>query len=61
MLQDIIDSSLNTALPVVPIPEIVIPVSMETYGFATGTTLGLHNSIFNIYESTIELEGDFSE
>jgi hypothetical protein len=41
VLQNVIDTSLNNALPALPIPSFTIPASMGTYGLPVGSDLGI--------------------
>ncbi|MFW6057482.1 MAG: hypothetical protein ACOC9W_01370 [Persicimonas sp.] len=41
VLQDVMDTSLNNALPALPIPSFTIPSSLGTYGLPAGDNLGI--------------------
>ncbi|MFT5353334.1 MAG: hypothetical protein ACI9KE_000532 [Polyangiales bacterium] len=43
LVQSIVDSALNDALPAIPIPSFDLPSSLTTYGIPAGTTLGLRS------------------
>jgi hypothetical protein len=43
LLQSVVDSSLNDALPTLPIPSFTIPNSLSTFGLTAGNELGLDN------------------
>jgi hypothetical protein len=41
LLQDIVDESLNDALPALPIPSFTLPASVGAYGLPVGARLGI--------------------
>ena len=61
IFQEVLDTSINSSLPALPIPEFELPSSLGEYGFDPGTAIGLRNGAFTITESHFLLEGDFRE
>ncbi len=59
LFQDIVDQSLNEALPALPIPSFEIPASMGAYDLPVGQSLGLFNTYMNQTSRHLELHGQF--
>jgi hypothetical protein len=59
LLQRVIDSSLNDALPALPIPSFAIPDSLSQYGLPRDTSLGLSDPSMNLGDTHVILESDF--
>lgn len=58
LLQDVIDQTVNSALPSIPIPAFEIPSSMTQYGLPSGD-LGLVDSDYDQTDTHMEITGDF--
>ncbi len=59
LLQDIINQSLNSALPSLPIPSFTLPASLSVYGLPVGASLGLRMPSVTSSQRHFILEGDF--
>lgn len=59
LFEDIIDQSLNAALPSLPIPTFAIPASMGSYDLTPGDEVGLYNTSMNQTSRHLELHGQF--
>lgn len=59
LFQDIVDQSLNEALPALPIPSFEIPASMSTYGLTPGQNVGLFDTSMDQTTRHLELHGQF--
>lgn len=59
LVQSIVDSALNDALPAIPIPSFDLPSSLTTYGIPVGTTLGLRNPTLARENPHFVLRGTF--
>lgn len=59
LLQDIVDSALNDALPALPIPNFTIPSSLGTFGLPVGATLGLLSPALSQSTNHFVLTGNF--
>lgn len=61
VLEAIIDRALNDGLPVLPIPELVIPESLRQYDLPVGNGLGLRQPRLTGTEAHWRLDGNFGE
>ena len=59
LFQDIVDQSLNAALPALPIPSFEIPPAMAQFGLAQGSELGLRDISVDQTSRYIELDASF--
>ncbi|MFW5967644.1 MAG: hypothetical protein ACOCV2_09015, partial [Persicimonas sp.] len=59
VLQSLVDSSLNDALPALPIPSFELPTSLNTYDLPGGDELGLIGPGLDGNSSHFILEGSF--
>ena len=59
ILQDIVDRSLNDALPAIPIPGFTIPDSLRTYGLPAGRELGITAPAVALDQGLFVLRGGF--
>lgn len=59
LVQSIVDSALNDALPAIPIPSFDLPASLTTYGIPAGTTLGLRSPSLTGENPHFVLRGTF--
>ncbi len=59
LLQNVIDTSLNNALPALPIPSFGIPQSLGQYGLPAGSSLGIVNPALGGTTRHFLLKGDF--
>lgn len=58
-LQDIIDESLNDALPAIPIPSFELPTSLNSYGLPGGSSLGILSPALTVQPQHFILRGNF--
>lgn len=61
VLQAVIDRSLSSALPALPVPDFALPDSLSEFGVPRGTRLGLREPTFELTPSHFLLDGAFSE
>ena len=61
VIEGIIDRALNDGLPVLPIPELVIPPSLGQYDLPVGNGLGLRQPRLSGAEAWWLLDGNFGE
>ncbi len=59
ILQDIVDRSLNDALPAIPIPGFTIPESLRSYGLPVGRELGITSPALALERGVFVLRGGF--
>ncbi len=59
LFQDIVDQSLNAALPSLPIPSFTVPASMAAYDLPANGEVGLFNTSMGQSARHIELHGEF--
>lgn len=59
VLQNVIDTSLNNALPALPIPSFEIPSSLGTYGLPAGSDLGIVSPVLGGTTTHFVLKGAF--
>lgn len=59
LVQKIVNTSLNDALPALPIPSFTLPATLSTYGFPPNADLGLYNPTLDASERHFVLDGDF--
>ncbi|QED35314.1 hypothetical protein FRD00_26130 [Persicimonas caeni] len=59
VLQNVIDTSLNNALPALPVPSFEIPTSLGTYGLPAGSDLGIVNPALGGTTTHFVLKGAF--
>ena len=59
LVQSIVDSALNDALPAIPIPSFDLPASLTAYGIPAGTTLGLRSPTLARENPHFVLRGTF--
>ncbi|HEX7704301.1 MAG TPA: hypothetical protein VF403_26345, partial [Kofleriaceae bacterium] len=57
--QQVIDTSLNNALPSLPIPSFTLPASLAAYGLPVGAQLGITNPTLAITPPHFVLRGGF--
>lgn len=58
VIQDVLDEALNTALPVFPIPEFVLPNSLSSYGIPIGTRLSVGSLFLSNDSSRLIVKGN---
>jgi hypothetical protein len=61
IIQAVVDSALNDALPALPIPDFALPDGLAEFGVGAGTRLGLRGAQLRGTESHFVLEGRFAE
>jgi hypothetical protein len=61
LFQNVVDQSLNSALPALPIPSFTIPSSMGKFGLPVGQELGLRSASLDGTDSHFILEGSFGK
>ncbi len=61
LFQNVVDQSLNSALPALPIPSFTIPGSMGKFGLPVGQELGLRSPSLDGTDSHFILEGSFGK
>ncbi len=59
LLQDIVNQSLNDALPAIPIPSFALPATLAQYGLPTGVRLGLVSPTLTVAPQHFTLRGNF--
>jgi hypothetical protein len=59
LVQKLIDSSLNGALPALPIPSFTLPNSLNVYGLPGGSQLGVKSPSLSIAPQHFTLRGQF--
>jgi hypothetical protein len=59
LLQKLVDQSLNSAIPALPIPAFTIPASLSTYGLPGGKQLGINAPSLSIAPQHFTLRGQF--
>jgi hypothetical protein len=59
LVQQVIDTSLNNALPSLPIPSFTLPASLAAYGLPVGSQLGITNPTLAITPPHFVLRGGF--
>jgi len=59
LVQQVIDTSLNNALPSLPIPSFTLPASLAAYGLPVGAQLGITNPSLVITPPHFVLRGGF--
>ncbi|MFT3695110.1 MAG: hypothetical protein QM831_18380 [Kofleriaceae bacterium] len=59
LVQSVINSSLNGALPSLPIPSFTLPASLATYGLPAGASLGIVNPTLQLTPPHFVLSGNF--
>lgn len=59
LVQSIVDSSLNDALPAIPIPSFTLPSSVATFGLPAGAELGVTSPELAIEPRHVVLRGGF--
>ncbi|HEY0254040.1 MAG TPA: hypothetical protein VGC41_21070, partial [Kofleriaceae bacterium] len=59
LVQSVIDSSLNGALPSLPIPSFTLPASLSAYGLPAGAKLGILSPALMIVPPHFTLSGNF--
>lgn len=59
VLQNVIDTSLNNALPALPIPSFTIPPDLSTYGLPGGSALGIVNPQLGGGGRHFQIKGNF--
>jgi hypothetical protein len=59
LVQQLIDQSLNDAIPALPIPAFTIPASLGTYGLPAGKQLGINAPTLSIAPQHFTLRGQF--
>lgn len=59
VLQDLIDTSLNNALPALPIPSFTLPTTLNTYGLPGGSALGIRNPELGGGGLHLQIKGNF--
>ncbi len=61
ILQAVVDQALNNALPALPIPDFALPESLEAFGVAPGTRMGLRGATLDGSFTHFLLDGTFRE
>ncbi len=61
VIEGIVDRALNDGLPVLPIPEFVIPASLGAFDLPVGDGLGLRQPRLTGTEASWRLDGNFGE
>jgi hypothetical protein len=59
LAQQLVNQSLNNALPAIPIPGFTIPPSLGQYGLPVGKQLGINNPTLSIAPQHFTLRGNF--
>jgi len=59
VLQDLVDRSLNDALPAIPIPGFRVPESLRSYGLPVGRELGITSPMLSTQLGRFVLRGGF--
>jgi len=59
LVQSIVDTSLNDALPAIPIPTFTLPSSVAPYGLPAGTDMGITGPTLTLEGSHVLLRGGF--
>ena len=59
IVQELVDTSLNNALPAIPIPGFRIPDSLRTYGLPVGRELGITSPALGVEQGLFVLRGGF--
>lgn len=59
ILQDLVDTSLNNALPALPIPSFTLPTSLNTYGLPGGSALGIKSPALSSGGLHLQIKGNF--
>lgn len=59
LAQELVDQSLNNALPAIPIPTFTIPDSLDDYGLPVGAKLGIKTPSLSIAPQHFTLRGNF--
>lgn len=59
LMQSVFDSSLNTALPALPIPGFALPASLGVYGLPVGADLSIVNPTLETSTRHYKLDGNF--
>lgn len=59
LVQGIVDTSLNDALPAIPIPSFTLPASVATFGLPAGSELGITSPELAIEPRHVVLRGGF--
>ncbi|MDY0062725.1 MAG: hypothetical protein RBU45_23145 [Myxococcota bacterium] len=61
IVQTLLDSTVNGALPVLPIPDFEMPASLTQYGIVAGTRLGLRQPVLSTSETHFIVQGNLGE
>jgi len=61
IVQALLDTTINGALPVLPIPEFELPDMLSTYGIPRGTVLGLRAPLLGTTATHFVVEGNMGE
>lgn len=61
LLTNVINSTLQSFLPTIPIPAFVMPEAYGRYGVPANTTLGLITGALDVSERDVEFVGEFGE
>ncbi len=59
VVQDLVERSLNDALPAIPIPGFTIPSSLSSYGLPAGRELGITSPALSVESGRFVLRGGF--
>lgn len=59
LVQQVVGSALNDALPALPIPSFTLPGSLSDFGLPPGAELGLQSMVLNVESPHFVLRGDF--
>ena len=59
LVQNVLDTSLNSALPTLPVPTFTLPATLSSYGLPPNGKLGLKNIQFNTSSRHVTLQGGF--
>ncbi len=61
LIRYLVDESINSALPALPIPDFELPASLAEFGFAPGTRLGLVAPRLFVNSTHFVAEGNFGD
>jgi len=61
LVRYLVDESINSALPALPIPDFELPASLAEFGFTPGTRLGLVAPRLFVNQTHFVAEGNFGE
>ena len=59
LIQELLDDTLNEAIPGFPIPSFTLPNTLSAYGIPNGTVLGVEDLSLQNDETHLKVRGDF--